>query len=184
MTRKDSEKDSDRPHYYSQFWLDVAAGRKIIGAPKPEEGNDHAEVEMPEAISTAHRGGRATASPISDGHRETPPRSVVEPEPVAEEYGEPEENEFEQVPDLDDQEIPNIDVDETLDEEELPSFDEEPDLAAEEEEEPLDEDEEFFEEEDEDEDDEWSLRGRKKPKPGRQQKPPKPTKKPKRGGRF
>src|SRR5579885_2161796 len=138
MTRKDSEKDSDRPHYYSQFWLDVAAGRKIIGAPRPDEGNDHTEVEMPEAVSTARRGGRATASPIADGHREMQTQSVVEPQPVAEEY-----------------------------------------------EEPLDDEEDFFdEEEDEEEDDEWSLRGRKKPKPGRQQKPPKPTKKPKRGGRF
>src|SRR3989442_573950 len=80
MTRKDSEKETDRPHYYSQFWLDVAAGRTVIGGPKVE------------------------------------------------------------------------------DEEEL-----------------------FYDEEDEDEDEDgWSAHGRKKPKPGRQVKPLKPTKKPKR----
>ncbi len=28
MTRKDSERDAERPRYYSQFWLDVAAGRR------------------------------------------------------------------------------------------------------------------------------------------------------------
>ena len=47
------------------------------------------------------------------------------------------------------------------------------------------EDELFFDEEMEDEDEDededgWSARGRKKPKPGRQAKTPKPTKKPKR----
>ncbi len=46
MTRKDSEKDSDRTHYYSQFWLDVAAGRRIIGAPKEDEAAE-AEVLEP-----------------------------------------------------------------------------------------------------------------------------------------
>ncbi len=33
MTRKDSERDAERPRYYSQFWLDVAAGRRVIGTP-------------------------------------------------------------------------------------------------------------------------------------------------------
>ncbi|GHO89116.1 hypothetical protein [Dictyobacter formicarum] len=47
MTRKDSEKDSERPHYYSQFWLDVAAGRHVIGAPKPEDGEVAEEVPEP-----------------------------------------------------------------------------------------------------------------------------------------
>src|SRR5579884_1205572 len=160
MTRKDSEKDSDRPHYYSQFWLDVAAGRKIIGAPRPDEGNDHTEVEMPEAVSTARRGGRATASPIADGHREMQTQSVVEPQPVAEEYEEPEENEFEQVPDLDDQEIPNIDVDETLDEEERSSSEEKRELIGEEGGEALEREEGFLDEaEKEAEEAHWTPRG-------------------------
>ena len=31
MARKDLEKETERPRYYSQFWLDVAAGRRVIG---------------------------------------------------------------------------------------------------------------------------------------------------------
>src|SRR5438270_2558 len=45
MTRKDSEKDSERPHYYSQFWLDVAAGRRVIGGPKPDEEEEEEDEE-------------------------------------------------------------------------------------------------------------------------------------------
>ena len=45
MTRKDSEKETDRPHYYSQFWLDVAAGRTVIGAAKSEDETDLVEDE-------------------------------------------------------------------------------------------------------------------------------------------
>ena len=44
MTKKDSEKEVERPHYYSQFWLDVAAGRRVIGAPKTDEGADGFEI--------------------------------------------------------------------------------------------------------------------------------------------
>ena len=52
MTRKESEKDSERTHYYSQFWLDVAAGRKIIGAPKANDEIDTYEQELePATIS-------------------------------------------------------------------------------------------------------------------------------------
>ena len=54
MTRKDSEKETDRPHYYSQFWLDVAAGRTVIGAPKVEDEAELAEdeTEIPEPEPT------------------------------------------------------------------------------------------------------------------------------------
>src|SRR5947209_7132933 len=45
MTRKDSEKESERPHYYSQFWLDIAAGRRVIGGPRPDENGEAAEAE-------------------------------------------------------------------------------------------------------------------------------------------
>src|SRR5436190_7969662 len=50
MTRKDSEKDSERPHYYSQFWLDVAAGRRIIGTPKSNEEDEQTEAELLEPV--------------------------------------------------------------------------------------------------------------------------------------
>ncbi len=170
MTRKDSEKDSERPHYYSQFWLDVAAGRKIIGASRPEE-----EVAEPEPQEVAPR--RSIRSASATIEHEEPAYNEVEI-PAAEEeayetetYAEPEpepetdflggEEEFEQ-------ELPNIVVDE--EEAEVPDVE----LLDE------DEDEDFYdeEEEEEDEDVEWG-RGRKKPKPGRQTKQP-PKQAPKR----
>ena len=178
MTKKD-EKDADRPHYYSQFWLDVAAGRRVIGTPRTEEGSDQTEAEMPEPVSAARRAAGHVAS--VDGYQETRSPGAAEPA-YEEEYSEPEE-EVELASDLNDEDIPNIVV-EDFPEEDLISP--EPAVIDEEEEtEEPDEDDEFFDEEDEDEDDdEWAARGRKKPKPGRQVKQPKPpVKKPKRGGR-
>ena len=180
MTRKDSEKDTDRPHYYSQFWLDVAAGRTVIGAPKTDEEAELAEVdlEMPEPEPTPLRkAGRSTAS-ASDGYKPTRAHSVVEPAFAPDEFAEPEENEFKQEDEVDDLELPNIDLEETEEDTIIPQ----PDLILEDEE-MEDEDEEglFYDEEDEEEDeDSWGARGRKKPKPGRQVKAPKPTKKPRR----
>jgi hypothetical protein len=163
MTKKD-EKDADRPHYYSQFWLDVAAGRRVIGTPRTEEGSDQT--------------GRAASV---DGYQETRSPGAAEPA-EEEEYSEPEpEEEVELASDLNDEDIPNIVV-EDFPEKDLISL--EPATIDEEEEtEEPDEEDEFFDEEEED-DDEWAARGRKKPKPGRQVKQPKPpVKKPKRGGR-
>jgi hypothetical protein len=31
MIRKESALDGDRPHYYSQFWIDVASGKRDLG---------------------------------------------------------------------------------------------------------------------------------------------------------
>jgi hypothetical protein len=181
MTRKDSEKDTDRPHYYSQFWLDLAAGRTVIGAPKVEEEADLDEVdlEMPEPEPTPLRkAGRSTTS-VSDGYKSTRAQTVVEPAFAPDEFAEPEENEFEQAYEVDDLELPNIVVEETEEETIIPQ----PDLIPEEEEAEEEEEEEPFydeEEEEEEEEDSWGARGRKKPKPGRQVKAPKPLKKPKR----
>lgn len=160
MTRKDSEKDADRPHYYSQFWLDIAAGRRVIGGPKPEEA-EAGEIEAPEP-APVRKAGRASAS---DGYKETRASAVVEPEV--------EEEEFEQEEAIDEAEMPNIVLDEDVEpvEEELAE-----DYSEEEE---LEEEEFFDEEEEEDEEDEgWGRRGgRKKAKPTR---PVKPVKKPRR----
>ena len=60
MTRKDSEKDSERPHYYSQFWLDIAAGRRTIGGPKPEDGE---AIETETAEPVPQRGSRRVGEP-------------------------------------------------------------------------------------------------------------------------
>jgi|SRR5579859_2887947 len=169
MTRKDSEKDSERPHYYSQFWLDIAAGRRVIGGPKPNEEVDNeldAEAETEPAI--VHKPGRGTA--FSDGYEETISHPEVEPELDAEEYIEPEMDEVELENEVEDTDIPNVLVDET----EIPDVD----LA------PVEEEEEtFFDEVEEEEDDdlEWGARGRKKPKPGRLKQPKKPKREPRRG---
>ena len=185
MTRKD-EKDTERPHYYSQFWLDVAAGRREIGSSKTDDASE--ADELPEPIAPARKSSRATAAALADGHRSARPRDIDEEdfatdEPFetdeTEDYSEPDLEEDELADDLEDEDIPDIPLRFTADQEE-----EAPEVPPEEED--LPDDEEYFdEEEDEDEEeDDWSARGRKKPKPGRQTKAPKPpTKKPKRGGR-
>lgn len=39
MTRKDTAQDLDRPHYYSQFWIDVASGKRDIAAGRVAEAD-------------------------------------------------------------------------------------------------------------------------------------------------
>ena len=174
MTRKDSEKESERPHYYSQFWLDVAAGRRIIGAPKPNEEADIESEAEPEPVAL-HRPVRASSIASSDGYAETLAHPEVEPEFDADDFAEPELNELDANNELDEAELPLADVDEA----EIPDVDFAAPEIEEEEEELFDE-----EEEEEDEDSGWTAgRGRKKPKPGRQVKPPKkaPKREPRRG---
>lgn len=151
MARKDSEKDSERPHYYSQFWLDVAAGRRIIGAPKPEDG-ETAEPEIPEP--TPQRRGRVAEAAVSNGIHD-----IVHPatEPVEEQaaYIEPDNADYSDQDELDYQEEAESDF-------ELPDMD--LDTA--------DEDEDYFDEEEEEEDDDMNWgRSRKKRSP-RAAKPP------------
>ena len=168
MTRKDSEKDSERPHYYSQFWLDVAAGRRIIGAPRPED--EAAETEAPEPAPPARsRGGRSFVqddsfdAPASDGYSERIVHPVAEPLATPEEFIEPEPEEF----DLATEEANDMDMeDELVDDTDIPDMD----LGPEE----TEEEDDLFDEEDEEEDDEgWSGRGRKRNKPVRPKIPPK-----------
>ena len=182
MTKKD-EKEADRPHYYSQFWLDVAAGRKVIGASKAEDGADQAEADLQEPTPQARRGGRAGAgiSP-EDGYREARAPAAVADEAYDEEEEFPlaEDEGPDTVSEVSDEDIPTI-----VDTPEVLTPDIEPEPEPSEGEEP-EEDEDFYDEEEEEEDEEeWPARGRKKPKPGRQAKVPKaPARKPKRGGRF
>jgi len=186
MTRKDSEKDTDRPHYYSQFWLDVAAGRTVIGAAKTEEETnlveDETEMSEPELeLTPLRRVGRNHAASATDGYKTARTETVSEPAFVPEEFEESEENEFDLADDVVDLELPDNVLDESEEEIIIP----EATIIPDEEELGEDEDELFIddeiEDEDEDEDEDgWSARGRKKPKPGRQAKAPKSTKKPKR----
>src|SRR5215467_11852169 len=98
MTRKDSEKDTDRPHYYSQYWLDVAAGRAVINAPKVEEEAELVEtdLDMLEPEPTPLRKASRSAASVSDGYKSSRSHSVIEPAFVPDELAEPEENELEQ----------------------------------------------------------------------------------------
>ncbi len=175
MTRKDSEKDSERPHYYSQFWLDVAAGRRIIGAPRPED--EAAELESPEPAPSVRRGGRSMVQDdsidthaISDGHAERIIHPVAEPLATPEEFIEPEAEDI----DLDtDNALDSTVQDDVVDDTDIPDMDLGP--AEEEDEDDLF-DEEEEEEEEEDEDGAWSAsRGRKRNKPVRPKIPPKKT---------
>lgn len=185
MTRKDSEKETDRPHYYSQFWLDVAAGRTVIGAAKGEDETDLVEDELdmsePELEPTPlRRAGRNHAAEATDGYTPSRTQTVVEPAYEPEEFVENEENDFDLADEVEDLELP--DLDETEEEISIPESVIIPDEEErdEEEEEDLFFDEDIEEEEEEEDDDSWGARGRKKPKPGRQVKAPKPTKRPKR----
>jgi hypothetical protein len=181
MTRKDSEKDAERPHYYSQFWLDVAAGRRVIGTPKIEDGADQAEAETPVPEPTPLRkAGRNSTATVADGYKETRLPSVAEPAVEPEEdYVEPEEEEVELADTVDDLELPTLDADETFEDADISDLDLNPEEEEAEDEDYFDDEEEEEEEEDEDG---WAARGRKKPKPGRQVKQPK-VKKPKRDRR-
>ena len=74
MARKDLEKETERPRYYSQFWLDVAAGRRVIGAGKGAQEDEEGEEEVE---STPELSTKAGKTPKSTG---APP--VVEAEPA------------------------------------------------------------------------------------------------------
>ena len=199
MVRKDSEKDSERPHYYSQFWLDIAAGRKTIGGPRANDEADVIEPELDEPIPL-----RRPARSSSSHHYEA---AIVHPEvePMEEEEEELEEiapDELNMPEDeVDEADIPNILVEEIapeifpVEEEVIAEPLAEP-LAepAEEEEEKEEEgekeEEDFYDDEEEEEEEEepeggWPGRGRKKPK-GRQTRLPtkKPIKRDRRGPAF
>jgi len=178
MPKKDSEKDSERPHYYSQFWLDIAAGRKTIGAPRANDEIDVIEPELEEPIPL-RRSARSGAS--NSSHRYE--AAIVHPE--VEPIEEVEEEEFEEEPadeldmaedEVDEADIPNIVVEETAPELSLAdavmAAEDEAPVEEEEEEEKEPEEEDFYEEEEEEEPEEgWPGRGRKKPK-GRQTRLP------------
>ncbi|GCF08253.1 hypothetical protein [Dictyobacter arantiisoli] len=156
MTRKESEKDSERPHYYSQFWLDVAAGRRVIGAPKPEDGESaetesEAEVESEPDPAPLRRARQSDAADSQIIH------PVAEPVRAPQEFIEPDVADQDDITYQDDivadDDIPDMDLITDEDEEaEIFDVDEEAD------------------EDDEDDDMNWG-RGRKKAKPTRATKP-------------
>lgn len=161
MTRKDSEKDSERPHYYSQFWLDVASGRHVIGAPKEAAEAETQEPATRKSDKISHESADLTTD-SANGFGHTDIQEVeTEEEPEAQE-------------DEDEEEYADEEYQEPVEDEDIPDMD----LGAEEDEEiegSEEDEEDFFDEEEEEEEDEedigWGGRGRKKPKPGRQARP-------------
>ena len=184
MTRKDSEKDSDRPHYYSQFWLDVAAGRRTIGGPRPEDDEllddeplapiASAPPVAPATSRRASRNGQEHSSAFDelpeqqDEYVAPPVRSTVEPLAVQDEIGEPEAEQEPEEGDFTPDTIGDLDLQEAaVEDSDIPDMDLE---SLEDEDEG--EDEDFYDEEEEDDDWSGGSRGRKKPKPSRPIKQP------------
>jgi hypothetical protein len=179
MTRKESEKDADRTHYYSQFWLDVAAGRRIIGAPKPEDEGAEADVLEP-SIPLRKSVRSVSYDDGHDGQIDDLDERIVHP--VAEPLATPEEFEDAESDDIDleaaDTETPDF-QEEVVDDMDIPDMDLGP-ADEEESEEEADEDAEEAEpgepgapEDEEEEDLGWGGRGRKRNKPVRPKAPPK-----------
>src|SRR6516225_5909982 len=128
MTRKDSEKETDRPHYYSQFWLDVAAGRAVIGATKGVDETDlvedEAELSEPELEPTPlRRADRNHAAPATDGYKSTRAQTVTEQAYEPEEFEDDEESEFDLADDVVDLELPDNVLDDTEEEMIIPEAD-------------------------------------------------------------
>ncbi len=173
MTRKDSEKDSERPHYYSQFWLDIAAGRRTIGGPKPEEEGELLEdTQEPIALRRPFRSEPEedldeVEEPIGRGER---PAVLAHPvaDTVSPSFDDTDSPEPDEVP-LAADDIDSLTVNDAVEDADIPDVD----FAEDEEDE--DEEEEPFEEEEDEEDEGWVAgRGRKKVTPKRAIKQPPP----------
>lgn len=53
MIRKDITLDADRPHYYSQFWIDVAMGKREIGGQRSATAEHEVEpAEEPRPVAS------------------------------------------------------------------------------------------------------------------------------------
>jgi hypothetical protein len=66
MIRKDFSQDADRPHYYSQFWVDVAAGKPIGGNRTAEREPEDDELDFaapPEPVAAVEADEIAPAKP-------------------------------------------------------------------------------------------------------------------------
>ena len=66
MTRKDVTQDIDRPHYYSQFWIDVAQGKRDVTAGRVADAEtdvDDIEDEQDHDFEPAPAVARAPVKP-------------------------------------------------------------------------------------------------------------------------
>jgi hypothetical protein len=81
LNRKDTSQELDRPHFYSQFWIDVAQGKRDLSATRPAEGDSEVEDSedeefgiQPEPIAAPGPKPRATKAPEK---KVEPPRPVI-----------------------------------------------------------------------------------------------------------
>src|SRR5262245_22045345 len=108
MTKKDSEKEVERPHYYSQFWLDVAARRRVIGTAKTDERVEGLEPERTEVVGS-RKPVRDSLAAVSDGYQDPFAHDEAEPAFAGEEFAEPDLEE-DLTGAIDDLDIPNIEM--------------------------------------------------------------------------
>ena len=155
MIRKDTALDTDRPHYYSQYWIDVATGRHDGAASdvaeaediEPEDEFKEPEAEVPEVL--VPRPARV-AKPKTEPKKAEPPRSsVTSLQDLAQMMKTSAEMDADTIPDIDSA----VSAPDQLEDVIVTDFD--PDAITEEVEEPVDGAQAEFSDEDFDEEDEW-----------------------------
>jgi hypothetical protein len=52
MSRKDAAQEVDRPHFYSQFWIDIAQGKRDLSAIRSVESDAELEDIEPTSLAT------------------------------------------------------------------------------------------------------------------------------------
>jgi hypothetical protein len=181
MIRKDPAQDTDRAHYYSTFWIEVAAGKPIGQGTQataedvePEETDFEALLSAPPMATPAARPEpKAKPKPVEKKEPARSLSSLADLANIADLMSQSAQMEDDAVPDiaagvgegLPAEAISDFELDE------LPAEEEEPGVFADTSEENDEEFEDFEDEEEEEED--WG--GSRRPKP---KKPPRREKRP------
>ena len=75
MIRKDPSLDTDKPHYYSQYWIDIAAGRTTsTGEEAHDEEGDFGDEFEP--VAAVPQETRPAARPKAPEKKQEQPRSL------------------------------------------------------------------------------------------------------------
>ena len=82
LSRKDTSQDLDRPHFYSQFWIDVAQGKRDLSAVRVADSDVEAEDIEEEEFGMAPEPAvspppKAKAAPKASEKKAEPPRPVI-----------------------------------------------------------------------------------------------------------
>jgi hypothetical protein len=81
LSRKDTSQDLDRPHFYSQFWIDVAQGKRdlaaVRGADVDAEAEDIEEEEFGMPSEPAVSALPKPKAPKASEKKVEPPRPVI-----------------------------------------------------------------------------------------------------------